>query len=113
MLAAEATECAADQQHFWAYHDQLFANQVPQHNVGNFSKDSLRRLAGSIGLDQASFSTCLDSDRYGPWVQRESNGAVQRGVTGTPWLFLNGQTLQPTPASFDDLRTLIRQAGGR
>ena len=104
--AAEATECAADQQRFWAFHDRLFEVQVPQHNTGNVSIANLERIASSLGLNRTDFNNCLESGRYTAYVQHAADDARNRGVSGTPTLFVNGERIQ-TPATFDDLRAVL------
>ena len=46
--AAEASECAADQDAFWPYHDKLFASQSGE-NQGAFNKDKLKGVRGRVG----------------------------------------------------------------
>jgi protein-disulfide isomerase len=107
--AAQATECAADQQQFWAYHDQLFESQVAQHNVGNFAKPRLEGIAASLGLNSSEFNRCLESDRFGAFVQQASVQAQRRGIRRTPTLIVDGQPIQ-TPASFDEFTALLLEA---
>ena len=57
--AAEASECAADQDKFWEYHDKLFASQSGE-NQGAFNKDNLKQFAADLKLDTAAFNECLD-----------------------------------------------------
>jgi predicted DsbA family dithiol-disulfide isomerase len=80
---------------------------VPEHNVGNFSKDKLKGIASGLGLDASSFSACLDSDRYQSWVQQELDAARGRSLIGTPSLFVNGRKLERLPATIDDLQRLL------
>ncbi len=86
--AAEASECAADQNAFWAYHDKLFASQAGE-NQGAFNKDKLKAFAGELGLEPKAFNDCLDSGKYTQLVQSQSAAAAQLGVTGTPSFFVN------------------------
>jgi len=44
LWAAQAAECAADQNSFWAYHDLLFQRQAGE-NQGAFNKENLRKSA--------------------------------------------------------------------
>jgi protein-disulfide isomerase len=90
--AAEASECANDQEAFWPYHDLLFASQNGE-NQGAFSKDNLKKLAASLNLDTTAFNTCLDSGKYTELVQSESNAARVLGVRSTPTFLVNGQPL--------------------
>lgn len=91
-LAAEASECAADQDAFWAFHDRLFEAQQGK-NLGAFSKDSLKRYAAEIGLDTESFNACLDSGKHASTVRQESKEASYMGVRSTPSFLINGRPL--------------------
>ncbi|MCF6278313.1 MAG: DsbA family protein, partial [Anaerolineales bacterium] len=88
-LAAEASECAADQDAFWEYHDFLYANQDGE-NRGAFSQDNLKQFAEQLGLDSESFGQCLDSGKYTELVQQETQMAQQIGVQSTPTFLING-----------------------
>ena len=88
--AAEASECAADQEAFWEYHDYLFDNHGGE-NQGAFNKENLKRFADELGLDTAAFNECLDSGRYAQVVQSETTAGQQLGVQSTPTFLVNGQ----------------------
>jgi protein-disulfide isomerase len=88
-LSAEASECAAEQDAFWPYHDRLFAAQKGK-NLGAFSKENLKAYAAELGLDAASFNQCLDSGRYTTIVSEESRAASMMGVRSTPSFLVNG-----------------------
>jgi protein-disulfide isomerase len=90
--AAEASECAAEQDAFWAYHDLLFDRQSGE-NRGAFSKDNLKQFAAEAGLNTGSFNACLDSGKYVSLVQTETAGAQSLGVNGTPAFLVNGRPL--------------------
>jgi len=85
--AAEASECAADQDKFWEYSDVLFSNQ------GIISADYFSQVASQIGLDEGQFNDCLDSGKYTTMVQDQFQDGINNGVQGTPGNFLNGQAL--------------------
>jgi len=87
--AAEASECAADQDKFWEYHDKLFASQNGE-NQGAFNKDNLKQFAADINLDTAAFNECLDSGKYTQAVQEQTGVANQLGVRSTPAFIING-----------------------
>jgi protein-disulfide isomerase len=53
--AAEAAECAADQDKFWPMHDRMYAAS------GELAVVQLKYYAQDIGLDTAKFNACLDS----------------------------------------------------
>ena len=83
--AAEAAECADDQNKFWAMHDVLFSNQK------DLSAGALPRYAEQAGLDAAAFSTCLQSGRHASEVQKDKSDAEAYGVSSTPVQFINGR----------------------
>jgi hypothetical protein len=85
---AEASECAAEQDKFWAYHDIIFADQATTHST--FNADKLTGLAGQIGLDTAAFSECLNSGRYTTQITQQSLSVQSLGIRGTPGFLLNG-----------------------
>ena len=88
--AAEAAECAADQNKFWEYHDKLYATQSGE-NQGAFNKGNLKRFARDLGLDTTAFNECLDSGKYTQLIQDESSMASSVGVRSTPTFLINGQ----------------------
>jgi protein-disulfide isomerase len=90
--AAEAAECASDQNKFWEYHDKLYESQSGE-NQGAFSKDNLKKFAKELGLDTSAFNECLDSGKYTQLVQDESSMASSIGVRSTPTFLINGQAV--------------------
>lgn len=88
--AAEAVECANEQNKFWEYHDYLYTHQG-QENSGAFSKEKLEGFAGTLGLDANQFKTCLQSDKYADKVKTDFTEGQAAGVNGTPATFINGQ----------------------
>ena len=52
--AAEAGQCAFDQDKFWQYHDLLYA-KAPALSISN-----LKSYAAQIGLNTAQFDQCLE-----------------------------------------------------
>jgi len=90
--AAEAARCANDQGKFWEFHDYLYQHQG-QENSGAFNKDKLEGFAADMGLDTASFNSCLDSDKYASQVSTDQADGQKAGVSGTPTIFINGQSI--------------------
>ena len=90
--AAEAAECASDQNKFWEYHDMLYSSQSGE-NQGAFNKDNLKKFAEDLGLDTSAFNECFDSGKYTQLIQEESSTASSIGVRSTPTFFINGQPL--------------------
>lgn len=110
--AAEAGECAADQEAFWPYHDLLFA-QLAQGN-GNFSRDNLKQFAAELDLDTATFNECLDSGKYTDLIRDQTMDARSIGIQSTPTFIINGRPFigaQPFEA-FQQVIEDERAAGG-
>lgn len=97
--AAEAAQCAFDQNNFWNYHDKLFENQQ------SLQIADLKKYAGEVGLDQAVFDQCLDSGKNVAEVKADSDAAVSAGATGTPTFFVNNRKYQP--ASYEQFKQVL------
>lgn len=82
---AEALECANAQggnEAFWTYAAKLFA--VTPSNNGLDSAE-LPKIASDIGLNVASFNTCLTSGTYAARVDKDIESGVNVGAKGTPY----------------------------
>lgn len=83
--AAEASECAHEQNKYWEYHDYLFDNQQA------LAVDDLKKAAEKLGLDTKKFNECLDTDRYKEEIEKDVEAGQLVGVNGTPAAFINGK----------------------
>lgn len=81
--AAEAANCANEQNVFWEFHDLLF-------NGTSLGESIYLQYAQQLGLDMEKFQACLDSGRYSQEVQADFQYAASLGVRSTPTFFLNG-----------------------
>jgi protein-disulfide isomerase len=108
--AANASMCAAEQSKFWEYHDFLFANWNSE-NAGAFSDKRLVAFAEALGLDMARFNDCFDENRYEEDIQKDFTDGTQKGVTGTPSVYVNGQIVKPGfVPSFEEIAQVIEAA---
>jgi len=107
--AAEAAQCAHDQGKFWTYHDVLFQRQSGE-NKGAFTKDKLKGLAQELDLDTEAFDQCLDSGRYTEFIKNSTKQGGDRGVKGTPTIFINDQTFTGNWQNFSELSAQIHAA---
>jgi protein-disulfide isomerase len=94
-LAARASRCAADQDRYWEYHDNLFRNQVrwaPSTDATGVFID----YAETLGLDEGEFESCLNSDRHAELVSANLELGNRLGVGGTPTILIehNGTARQ-------------------
>jgi protein-disulfide isomerase len=103
--AAQAAECAADQNAFWRYGNYLFTHQASE-NSGALSRANLISIAGQLKLNTQTFSACLNSGKYANLVQQQLAEGQARGVTGTPTFFINGNKYEGV-LSVDQLSALI------
>ena len=85
--AAEAAECANDQDKFWEYTDALYDNQA------SIKPAYLTELAEELALDMDTFNECVDSGKYEDKVESDYQSGIASGVRGTPGGFINGQTI--------------------
>ena len=105
--AAEATECARDQDRFWEYHDTVFENWDGV-NKGAYSDDNLKGFASGLQLDRAAFDSCLDGGKYRGKVEEDFQLGERMGVNSTPSLFLQGRRIQVS--DYGELAALIESA---
>ncbi|MBI2047015.1 thioredoxin domain-containing protein [Candidatus Pacearchaeota archaeon] len=101
MNAAEAAECANEQEKFWQYHDILFQNQEM------LDKESLKRYAAQLGLDAAQFNSCLDSHKYRNEIEKDFQDGEKLGVGGTPTFFINNRKIEG--ASLGVFESIIKE----
>jgi protein-disulfide isomerase len=83
--AAEASEAAAAQGHFWEYHDALYVAQA------RLSDQELLAIADRLGLDADRLAQEVADGRWRERVARDVRSAIASGVPGTPTFFVNGQ----------------------
>ena len=91
-LAAEAAQCAYEQDSFWEMHDRIFAGQG-EWSRSSEAKQIFIQYAEELGLDRGRFRECLNLGRYKEEVQQDFNDGASYGVTGTPSFFINGRKL--------------------
>ncbi len=80
--AAEAAECAGDQDKFWEMHDRLFANQ------NALAPEDLLKHAEALGLDASKFKECLDGGKHSDEIKKDMAEGQKAGITGTPAFLL-------------------------
>lgn len=93
--AAEAAECAKDQQKFWEYHDAIYAAEAKDEveNNGNLNRDFFMKTAADLKLDTKAFASCIDSGKYADKPEADNADAAQYGVNSTPTVFINDTKL--------------------
>lgn len=81
--AAEASECAGEQNKFWEFTDKLFENQA------KISDDYVLSAVNEIGLDVPQFEKCWSDGKYADKVSADYKQGKEAGVTGSPGIVIN------------------------
>jgi protein-disulfide isomerase len=84
---AEAAHCAGDQGKYWPFHDKVL-DAAP-----DGSPDTLKRIAGEIGLDVAAFESCVAAGTHKARVEKSTQEAAGLGISGTPAFLVNGRLI--------------------
>jgi protein-disulfide isomerase len=82
--AAQAANCAGEQDAYWEYNEALYSGAYSL-NQGGFEL-----AAEDLGLDSAALLQCWDSERYLDEIIEDWNDGSNMGVSGTPTFFING-----------------------
>ena len=82
--AAEAANCAGEQEAFWQFNGALFSGEY------ELSAEEYLSIAANLDLDVEAFESCVESGRYEDEVQADYQYATNLGVRSTPTFFLNG-----------------------
>jgi len=85
--AANAALCANEQggKYFWKMHDAMFADQT------KLDLTNLKATAKKIGLKEADFNSCLDSNKLNAKVDSDMAEGQKVGIKSTPTFFINGK----------------------
>jgi protein-disulfide isomerase len=103
MAAANAFGCAAEAGFAPGYYAGLFANPLLR-----WSDDQLLALPAAVGATSTpEFAACVTGRARAGWVDSINTAAAQRGVTGTPAVFVNGTVVDLTKLTPEDLATMI------
>ena len=86
---AEASECVAElggNGAFWSFTDATY-ERGPVNDEGK-ALASMRDLVNRLGIDQASFDSCLESSKYRERVVEDIEEGSRVGINGTPGTIL-------------------------
>jgi len=91
--SALAAECIGEQlgsTGFWAFADDMFADQQGMNSA------RYAALAGTLGANMAEFSACVESEKYATKIDAQAREAQASGGTGTPFtVVMAGDTQMP------------------
>jgi len=84
-----AAECADEEGKFWEYHDVLFEKQAGWRSLVSSDLDiTLSQFAVDLGMQAASFESCMESQDIADEVNQDTLEAARYGTTGTPTFFI-------------------------
>jgi len=84
-----AAECADEEGKFWEYHDVLFQKQAEWQRLASSDLDiTLSQFAVDLGMQAASFESCMESQDIADEVNQDTLEAARYGTTGTPTFFI-------------------------
>lgn len=89
---AMAALCSAEQGKYVPYKKALYALEKSK-AMASVSNAERIKLAKDTGLDETSFTQCLESEAYKDQVNREMAEGDALKISGTPTLFLDGKKL--------------------
>lgn len=94
--AAASSGCAADGGRFMEYTYALFANQPPEGGPG-LTDDELAEIGAMAGLTDPAFGACVRNGTYLDWTAYVTDRAIERGVSGTPTVLVEGTAVPANP----------------
>jgi protein-disulfide isomerase len=78
---------------------------------GDFSKswttDQLIELGQQLGVGDETFQKALQDNTYAGWLESVGKAADERGVTGTPTVYVNGKQLPADQLSSEGLQNAV------
>ncbi len=86
--AARAAIAAQNQGRYWEMERTLFAHQDEQ------GEADLERYARDLGLDVRRWKADKDADRTSKILERDHADAERAGLTGTPFILVNGRPFE-------------------
>ncbi len=111
LSAGVASECAAElggNDAFWEFANKLFLNQ------SSLGENLYVETAKELGIEEAAFSECLDSDRHNERVQTDAQNAIASGGRGTPFAIVISEKGKLLPFSgalpFEQINQIVNQA---
>lgn len=101
--AAEASECAYQQEKFWEYREKLFENQP------NFEREELRKYAQELKLDMEEFDSCLDAEETREEVYEDFKEGRLGGTRGVPDFYIQADTREEAKSFAQEFKRIIDQ----
>lgn len=91
-LAHEAAMDAAREGHFWDVATYILGHQ------DSLREQDLIAYAGRLGMDETKFASMIDQRKYTPRVQADLTDGLNRGIRGSPVIFVNDKRIDGVPS---------------
>jgi len=122
---AEAAYCAADQNKYWEYSDDIisriktdyFDKGVGVKNVASPKKiDKLpvsyfTESAKTVGLNTETFEACVSSEAHKDEIEDNTQKAINLGVDGLPYLVINDYKASGFSGGYNGLLNVLKAGG--
>lgn len=107
--AAVVAEAAGIQGKFWQMQDQLFTNQQTWASPSANAKQLWNEYAQKIGLDVQQFQNDVAGLAAKSRVDQDMGRGKVLGISSTPTIYVNGESVPFQMANVQGLRTIIDQ----
>ena len=84
LVAAQAANCAGQQDAYWPFHDSLLTGDL------GLGAEAYRAYAEQLSLDSEALAACIEAGGEKAEVESDAREASALGVSGTPTFFING-----------------------
>ncbi|MFB6091840.1 MAG: DsbA family protein [Haloquadratum sp.] len=88
--AARAVQDRTDAETFFAFGKRVYANQDRLSDEGF---QVVHDIAADLGVEGCTVAAAAEQESYRPVVEADRQRGIQRGVSGTPAVFVDGQLL--------------------
>lgn len=95
---AAACVADADLPRFLAFVTKMYAIQPSELSTG-LTDEQITAAAHEVGATDPGVDRCIADDGFGSWVTAATQRAADAGLTGTPWILVNGVEYQPSDYS--------------
>lgn len=107
MSGSLAAACADHQGKFWEMYEAIFQTQGDWNGQATSNpKKVLQQVAKSIGLDEAAWSTCFDSQADVARIEAHRAAGLALGVNSTPTFVIDGHMYQQS-FTYDEMKKLV------
>jgi len=102
--AARAVQAGAGNQAYFVYAERLFRNQDA------LDLSTYESLTEGLSVDSSTVREAASDRRYDETVSADKQRGVDRGVDGTPIVFVDGEVVQWQEIAYDPVREAIEAA---